>query len=162
MTVTEASSTAAPLQTVVETEESTIKCRTPVRPKLQKEPYQTIYRTNTFPRIKKKAKYSNEIVSLSPLSGQRYSLQQNLATNSTGQQYSGAFRDFKRGFSEQVQRIGRGTLDKLQKINRARRLAGMFRISMDNSNLNYYPLVAVGTCPLYIRVPSSLWHACNT
>ncbi|XP_067950130.1 rho GTPase-activating protein 7-like isoform X3 [Watersipora subatra] len=81
-----------------------------------------LYRTNTFPRSRNKANCSKKPVGspvMLPLDSEKISVE----LSPPAIPISGSLRGFRRGFSEQVQRISRGTMDKLHRINRARRLA---------------------------------------
>ena len=98
-----------------------------------------LYRTNTFPRVKKRewrrsvsaipeghSAADNVSPPYSPTSDCLVSNSGSNAKDATSSGSGGGFKGFKRGFSEQFSRIGRGTLDRIGRLNRVRKLAGMF------------------------------------
>ena len=139
MTVTAISSAAASMQIDTEAEELLSIGSPSTRSALHKHGHKELYRTNTFPR-RTKVTYSQRSVTqpisvspsfLSPLpteNGRSYSVVRATPTGSNNN--SGSRRGLRRGLSEHVQRLGRGTLDKIQRINRARKVAGEFGDSL--------------------------------
>lgn len=92
----------------------------------------SLYRTNTFPRLRSKrwrrsVSTQPDITSAAAVSPP-YSPTEDTPSPSASKVGSSdtlpSIKGFKRGFSEQFYRLGRGTLERIGRSNRARRLAG--------------------------------------
>lgn len=91
-------------------------------------PQSSLYRTNTFPRSRDRRKMTRRQTS-QVAADRNESLPLDALviaspSDDVQQHHFGSAKGFRRGLSEQMQRIGRGTLDRLQRVNRARKLAG--------------------------------------
>lgn len=84
---------------------------------------QPLHRTNTFPRSRHKLAQRQMSATVSYDNDR---LTPSVTPAADSQNLTGSLKGFRRGFSEQMQRLGRGTLDKLQRANRVRKLAGLY------------------------------------
>lgn len=77
-----------------------------------------LYRTNTFPRSRKR------LWRRSVSDGEAAIAKHSALAAAQAQSSSTDHKTFRRGLSEQFQRLGRETLERIGKVNRAKRLAG--------------------------------------
>lgn len=88
--------------------------------------FSSLRRTNTFPKIKRNEKLRRSVHKLEPSAEAPAEPDYPSQPNSSGYAvFVSSNKGIKRGFSEHVHRMGRNTLDKIGRLNRSRKLAGM-------------------------------------